>query len=338
MTRADIKATLEKVFQTNDRDLKSQLYVFLACIGISLFFWLLIKLSKEYSTTIEYPVSFYGFPSDYYLTKAPEPYLSLEVNSTGSDLISLKYFSGKKDIDINLNSASSFIYGKHMIIKVPTANYVKKAALSTAYYDKLNRISPDTLYFHLEKIESKTVPVRANVDIQLEKQYYYYDSIHLIPDSITLSGIGSELDLIDHVNTERFEDEDIDDELNEELELVRNEKCQSIRYSVAEVQLKADVQEFTEDLKLLDIDVFGVPEGYEVKLYPERAKLKYMVALKDYKNIDASSFTVAVELDNIEADKEMKKLPLKVVRKPKFVRILHLEPAEVEFILFKKYD
>ncbi len=338
-----MKADLRKrvgglLSQSWNKSLKDRLYVFGICLGISIFFWLLIKLSKDYSTTVKYPVQFSGLPVDYYTLKEPEPYLNFEITAKGSDILDLKYFSTKNKIDVELERAVLTRIEDRYIAKIPTVNYLKSIASKSKYYDILNRIYPDTLYFEFAKLSHKKVPVFANVDFSLQRQYFYYDSVSLSRDSIILTGISNELDSIDFVSTRLVERHNIDNNINEMVSIEVPQHLKSVRADVENLTLKAFVEEYTEDSKNVKVHIFNVPEEYELKIFPENIRINYNVALKDYAVIDEDSFMVYVDFPNDSILENTRRLKVNLNKIPPHIVVRSMEPAEVEFILIEKYD
>ena len=62
---------------------KNKLYVFLVCLAISIFIWLLIVLSKNNIETIDYPITYSKPPDNLVLTNVPDSLLSFRLSSSG---------------------------------------------------------------------------------------------------------------------------------------------------------------------------------------------------------------------------------------------------------------
>ena len=59
-------------------------------ILVSVVFWFLTKLSKEYESTVVYPVSYENLPNDKLLQEEPEKEISIHIKATGFKIISGK--------------------------------------------------------------------------------------------------------------------------------------------------------------------------------------------------------------------------------------------------------
>ena len=83
-------------------------YTFILFSILSVVFWFMTKLSKEYDTSIKYPVSYINLPSNKLLQEKPLEYIDIRIKATGFKLISSKVSPLKLTID------ASNIYGKSL--------------------------------------------------------------------------------------------------------------------------------------------------------------------------------------------------------------------------------
>ena len=66
-----------------------KLYSFLV---VSVYFWFLTKLSKDYNSTIQYPMVFENLPKDKLLQKKPQESIDIHVKASGFKILSGKLF------------------------------------------------------------------------------------------------------------------------------------------------------------------------------------------------------------------------------------------------------
>jgi len=96
------------------------------------------------------------------------------------------------------------------------------------------------------------------------------------------------------------------------------------------VQLR--VERFTESYIETDIDLSGLPET--IRTFPSVIRINFQVAQKDFSNIQAKQFKIIPEIENIDLN-EAKRLRLKIVEKPDFIRNEWIVPTDVEFLIIK---
>ena len=82
-TKALKSGLIYRIGNPKDEDLKNKLYVFLVCLAISIFIWLLIVLSKNNIETIDYPITYSKPPDNLVLTNVPDSLLSFRLSSSG---------------------------------------------------------------------------------------------------------------------------------------------------------------------------------------------------------------------------------------------------------------
>jgi len=98
------------------------------------------------------------------------------------------------------------------------------------------------------------------------------------------------------------------------------------------VQLTLDVEKFTESEMIAPINIGNI--GYKVKTFPSEVLVYYSVAQKDFNEVRIHQFNIVPVVDNLDIV-YAKKLPLKVLNQPEFVRNVRIVPKEVEFLIIK---
>jgi len=70
-------------------------YSFILFTLLSVVFWFMTKLSKEYDSTIAFPISYKNLPDDKLLQEAPLDFIKIHIKTTGFKLISAKISASK---------------------------------------------------------------------------------------------------------------------------------------------------------------------------------------------------------------------------------------------------
>ena len=143
----DFNEFIDKARKPKNEKFRNQLYVFLICFGISVSLWFLINLSKEYYSSIDYPIIYTNVPNNILLTNKVDSVLYLRIKSKGFNLISIKYFKRHKPVKINLGSLKLKKNGKTYRTRILTSKIAKKIAIQLNLSDKLISVSPDSLFF-----------------------------------------------------------------------------------------------------------------------------------------------------------------------------------------------
>ncbi len=329
--KSSIIGFIKRAGKTRDAKYRNQLYVFLICLGLSVFIWLLIKMSQSYVTTISYKYEFSNTPAGK-IIRPDARKIQLIVKGKGADLFSLKYLSIKPKIVIDLGST------RIRAEENSERFYILLSWLKQKFTNQLDpgfqitEILPDTLFFEQSSIITKKIPVNPVIDLEFRKQFLQYDSIIVTPSCITLQGPAAYIDTLTFLKTESESIDDLHETKTVKLKIIKPFKGPDFQYSSDNVDIMVPVEKFTEsNIKIPIIIEPGNPD-VRIKTFPAEVTIKFLVALKDYPRISKNQFQVKAKYDG----RQTQKLELKLTQKPSFVRSVKLEPVSVDFIIMKK--
>ena len=332
--KSKIRFLISNVKFLKEIQFKDQSTAFLICFLISLFIWVLIKYSKEYDTVIQYPVVYKNMPEDKILINEIDSVIFINVKAKGFRLLSVKYLKRKKPVSFDL---SKLEYKKKQDVYeviIFTSDIQKNISTRLKYSNELISISPNTLTLKFEDVYSKKVPVKLNIELDFEKQYYIYDSISVEPDSILITTTETFFKRIKLIETE----EKVLNQLNKNKSFsipVKNHGIKNtIKLSANIVQVNIHLEKFTEEVEELDIDIINPNDRVSIKTFPEKVKITYFVALIDYNRVDHEMFKAQVNIPVI-GKLTPGKLKVNIVQFPSFVKIRKIVPDKVEYIILK---
>ncbi len=322
--KQEILKIIEHFSERKSVNKKTRVSVFFICFTISLFIWFLIKMSKDYTTEIKFPLSYENPPVGLTLIHAQDSTITIKLNSKGFDLLYVKMFDSKSEIKINL--AESNIYSAGNKKYILTNNISNQILRQIKFADQISGIFPDSLRFQLEPIISKKVPVNVNINYTLKPTYLIYNDPVVVPDSVLISGPPSLINEITFIETESKNISNVDEKIEKEFQLIKP-KNDKVEYSHKKISYTAEVEEFTEGVAEIKIQVKNTQEG-RIKLFPEKAKVTYLIALKDFSNFKDDMISIGIKFDPV---KERQKL--EILHQPSFIRITNIEPKNVEYII-----
>ena len=331
---ARLNNLVDRAKNPRDKNFRNHLYIFLICCGISLFIWFLIKMSDDYVSEIRIPVTYNNIPADKQLNNKNDR-LRVKLRANGGDLVSLKYFSGTERININLSQADlrlSRYFDRYYFL---TDQFREEISGRYEFDHTLISITPDTIYLDLEEIVSRSIPVKADIDLGFNSQYMLYDSISISPSEIMVSGPSSIVDTLVEIYTVKRTFSGLNATKTEVIPIVPPVRNKEVRYSETKVELNIPVEEFTESSIELPVNGMSNDSGITgIRTFPEMVNLTYQVALKDFKLVKAEMFSLSALYDP-EKDMEKTFLKVKVDKFPDFIRISRISPDKVEFIIQK---
>jgi hypothetical protein len=177
----------------------------------------------------------------------------------------------------------------------------------------------------------KKVPVKLDLTLNFEKQYLLYDSIKYFPDSVIVSGSPQTLDTLRYVTTTKKEFEKLKESQSFSLGFT---KSKNIKYTVHPEMVKVNfsVEKYTDGT--IEVPVSIGNSGVNLKLFPDKVNVTYLVAMKDYKSITPDMFSATVNAVKLQEHKD-NKLKVEISKVPSFLKITRVEPEKVEYIIVK---
>ncbi|WP_321515743.1 hypothetical protein [Marinifilum fragile] len=311
-----------------------KLLVYLFFVGLSTIFWFLNALSKEYTTSINYPVYYINFPENKVLTNDLPKKLSLRVNAYGFDLLRYKLSTAflSNPFDVNKYTNNRIEGSSLNNYTLLTSNIKERIEKELSTGIRLEAISPDTIRFQFSPILEKKVPVVLDLKLNYEQQFMKGGAILPEFDSILVKGPQSLIDSIHIAKTEQLELSGLKKNTKKEIDF---EKIEGVSFSPKKLIVNIPVERFTEANKNVSIKVDNLPDSVLLRLFPGDVKLSYFVGMNKYENITEDHFDVRVDyLEAIQGDGNKLKVELK--RSPDFVSNVRFYPQTVTFLIEKR--
>lgn len=298
-------------------------------VTIAALFWLLIKLSANYTVTEPLTIDIKDAPADLVVVDGSQE-LKVTLSTSGFELLNY-YFkpASKRKVDLSLEEVPlhkdsegtysfSISYAKEKVAKYLA---IEPSEVS---FDE-NRIS-----IRMEQLDSLKVKVMPNIDISYEKQYNRHGRIQIKPDSITIYGPKSKLKEIDNIYTESISLKNISSNIDINVPLHPEEM---INFDSKEVNIKINVEKYTEAIANVKIENNS---DKKLRLFPDKVKIKYIVSLTDYNIIKDNSFIISIDTADISSENNF--LPVYLIDYPSNTRIISIEPKEVEYIIIEENE
>lgn len=296
------------------------------CIVIAALLWLIIKLTLVYSVTESFAIKFTDIPADQ-IVQNDNYHVEATMTTTGFKLLNYYRRAPKnrvivlslKDINYKKSNFETYSYSKRYL-EESIAEFISATTNDVQIADELQ-------YFVMSKLASKKVKIVPQTNLAFERQYNYYGEPFSIPDSATIFGAVKDIEDVQYLQTEVISRKNVNQSLDETAKLKVKE---SVQCDVSEVEVIVNVEKYTE----AEVEVpITVPDGIKLHLYPDKTKVRYIVAVKDYPIINDLSFKVIIDTNDIFINES---LPLKLQFYPNNTQILSLNPKEVEYIVVQQ--
>lgn len=239
----------------------------LTSLLIAIVIWLLTNLSKTYSGVLTIPVVAECNLQGYSNLSSNSALLSARCRTSGYRLLNESSRKSRRPVRITVDRGDLrhgkgdrfFITGNAM------NNYAQTVFGAEAPVEAL---ITDTLFFVFPAENHKKVPVHFNGDFSYRSQYMASTSLRLVPDSVTVYGEQTRLDLVEHVSTAPLV---LDDVHESQHGTVRLRRIKGVRMSDMEVSYELPVTRYVELRSELPLAVQGVPAGRHLQVFPSKA-------------------------------------------------------------------
>ncbi len=311
--------------------LNGKVITFLFCVIASLFFWLMMSLSKEYSIVVNFPVKYINFPADKVIANHLPENIDIEIESTGFNLLVYKFKRQNEEILMDIKDSKPLALKNHFYLLGNSR--IDKITSQFSDDIRILRVYPDTVFLNFNKKLTKRVPVKSNMKINFQNQFQQRDSIILTPSSIDISGAADVLDKINSVETAPVELNNVNKSVSMKLNILQNKELKFVELSQQKVQATVNVTKYTEANIDLQIEVVNLPLGFGLKTFPDKINVKYNVAFDNYEKITTASFRAIVDYKKIETGSN--KLKVILVKFPSEIKAIKINPERVEYIIKK---
>lgn len=317
---------LKRVYFRNDK----RVAAFVVCVAIASGFWFLNALGKSYIVDINIPVTYSNLPNNKTLTsKLPEQF-NLRIKAHGFTIIRNKVSFLFIPFDFNVNDMTDnrMMESRKTSFDFPTKQFVSDISNKLSNEIEILSITPDTLHFQYDKMGRKRVKVKPMVTVNLKKQYQISGEIQISPDSVDVNAPQPIIDTLKLINTELQKFNAVEKMVNTEVML---QKIKDVYFEPQKVTVKIPVEEYTEAQLSIPVVLMNQPEDLNIKLFPSKVKVTFLVGLSRFQEIKTDDFKLYVSYSEIVDGKQR----LKIISEstPDFLYDLKITPEEIEYLI-----
>lgn len=303
---------------------KKNARLFIALLLITSGTWMIIQLSKTYTTDASIKVRINNIPIDKVLSSESME-VDHQITASGFKLLWLDLRSNTLDIDMKefKRTDDAYILGNDKIRSILSEKYLIDG--------KDISFKEDEIVVDYSRREVKYVKVRPNINYTFATGYNTVDSIKVIPDSVKISGKKENVDGIDHLETESIQLEDVDDTLDQKAKL--KFPGNKIKLGKKQVKVYLPVQKFTEDEKVVPVEMVNVPDSLQVNYFPKNVSINYLIPISRYNKIQIDQFKV--QCDFSEKFTKQGFMIAELVGKPEDIKNVSITPYKIEYLIKK---
>jgi hypothetical protein len=305
---------------------RKRFLVLVACLLCAVGAWLFMALNQKYVYTAKTVLIYKDFPQKRAFKALQTDTVDLQVEGTGWQLLFARLRVNPQSITVSLEKLNN----RNFILFSEQLSAVNKQ-LETS--QKIISVKPDTLYFDFSRRTNKRVPVKLRFDITFIKQYGIASKIQLRPSYVNISGPQEELAKINEWYTDTLKLVDLQQSASTRVAMKVN-NIANVSIYPASVAVKVPVDEFTEKTVEVPLNLINNHDFYDVKLYPKKVKVTFMVALSRYEEVDEDFIVANVDVNEWKLLKH-EQLTVKISRFPEYCKLINISPTKINFIIEK---
>jgi YbbR domain-containing protein len=298
----------------------------ITCVVFAVAAWLFMALNNKYVYTAKTQLIYVDEPQKKAFKPLQPDTVDLQVEGTGWQLLFSRLRINPQSITVSLeklNSKSFILFSEQL----PQVN----KQLETS--QKIISVKPDTLYFDFSKRTNKRVPVKLLAKFSFVKQYGVASQTRLTPSYVNISGPLDELSKINEWFTDTLKLSDLQNSTSARVALKKN-SSNNISIYPSSVGVKVNVDEFTEKTVDVPLKVINNNDYYDIKLYPKKVAITFLVALSSYQEVDEDFIEAVVDVNEWK-QLGHHKLTVKINRFPDYCKLVSIVPNKVNFIIEK---
>jgi len=300
---------------------------FISFLLASVLIWLLITLSKEYITTISFPIKYGEISQNKLLLANQTKALEVVVKTNGFKILRTRF--NTKSLLINLNTLISKKGTTYYLLLKSKKQSIKRQLPSGV---SLQEIIKDTLFVKLGSLVTKKLAVKSNLKISYHIGYDLSGEISLKPDSILVSGPENYISKIKNIELIPIVFEDVKTDFIRKIAVRAPEGINDLKFNIKEVIVSGKIEKFTEGILNVPFKIINVPAGITINTLNKKVQVTYIVGLSSFNKIDENSFQIECDYAMSSSNRLGYLIP-KVVRKASEIKSYKLIPDEIDFLI-----
>ena len=316
---------LVEIKQKVERKSNSSILTFLVFLAISTGAWFLVKLSENYTTQTVFRLQFAEVPADQWIP-SKDHLVKMSLNIDGFHTLRYKMIrEPKRMVTIALNEVP-YRQEDGNTYSFSSQYVAEKVADMLDISPSDITMNDSKIYFDMDWLKSKVVPVVLRSDIKTQRQYDLYGIPVLDPSSVTIYGPQEVIDTVRSVRTELVSRANVSESFSETVNL--DLSGGKIHSNTKTVRATVNVEKYTE----MDVEVpIRVADSLRMRFFPETMTVKCLVAMKDYASVVPDDFSVTVDVRQLQVLEPL--LDLRLAAWPQTVKILSTRPDKVEYLI-----
>ena len=278
-------------------------------------------MQETYTQILEFPTEVTNLAVDQALAMEPPETVRVQLEGEGIQILRLYYNTPALPIDASFSEVDMGLAAPEII---------KNVSVQT--------ITPRIIGMDVEERIRRKIPIRSMVSMQFAPSFRMIGTVRVFPDSVTVSGAQSIVSSLEYWPTQTRNLGEMRDSLDAVISL-SDSLAPLLDFDLADVRVVADIQQFTEARRTVEVRATGLPSGVELTFSPAAVEAVYQVPLSQFNAaMEAEDFYVFVPYADILRDTQGRAFPM--LHLPMDVSIQHarFEPEGLLYYEVKQDD
>lgn len=304
---------------------KRKVKVYLTFLLFSGLAWFINNLSGTYTSNVIFNLEYDNIPENVLLTNASKHKVDVKLEAVGFQFLAFNFTTKTVNIDVSSFKENG---GKFFI---PQNTYKRQIEKQLSNSMKLLDVDTDTIFFNFQEIISKKIPVETRIKVNLVQNYLLDGDLDIKPREIEVKGPKNEIDSISIIKTIPLNLDEINSDFSQKIALYKSDALLNTTFSLTNVVVSGKVSKFSERMIKVPVQVINLPEGMNMKTYPDQVSILCKAKVDVLKTLEPSNFQITVDYNSTL--NTTNQLQLKLSKKPKNLRSITMQEQEVTYIL-----
>jgi hypothetical protein len=305
---------------------RRRLSAFVTCLVLALIAWIVTILSNPRLYMVKVVLDFRNTPQKRAFHPLQSDTINATVSGTGWDMLFSKMGPSVKPVVVDLHTLEN----KSFIVLSSQKDQINAKREGDQL---LTGFMPDTLYFDFSNRKVKRIPINLLSAVQYSHQFFQSGAVTLNPGYVIINGPAAVIDKINSWNSDTLRMDSVDESLHTQVDLQPVREGNLSIYPRA-IQVTVPVEEYTEKQIEIPVKLINNNSFQDVKIFPQKVKVTFTVALSKYEETDEDFFEATADLDLWRLH-NYKVLPVNISKVPDYCRVVRVEPRTIDFIVKK---
>jgi len=297
--------------------------LFLLCSFLA---WFLSNLSESYESRADFTINYRNLPDTLLLGKNSENTLEAKLKTSGFQFLYFNFFKKRIDLDVSQVTHQN---GNYVLTEATLKKQIEQQLSQNISLMDLGR---NQLKVDLYQVVSREVPIKADVSLQFEQNYILDGALEITPNHVVVKGPGNEVDTLKSIVTGPLQLANLSADFSREVPLIFPKGLDNTIFSNGRVNVSGKVVRFSEKVFQVPVQVVNLPEGYQVKTFPNVVTILCKATVDQLKELSLNDFGVTADYGQLNGT-DKNTLFLRLSKSPENVYDVKLQEPSVNFVL-----